>query len=111
MKKIINTLFLLGIIVVGLFCYFYYQIQSPLFLKDSTIFVIDKDTPQEVFNQLKNEKAISSELLPTYLAKLKRVTKIKQGHYYFKKETSCSTFINTLRSGRQTPINFQKKIF
>ncbi len=84
--------------------FFYYKIQSPLFLKDSPVFVKNNATPQAIFSQLKSENAISSELLPTYLAKLKKVTKLKKGYYFFRKGTSCNAFVNTLRSGRQQPI-------
>lgn len=104
MRKILIFLFIIGIILVGIAGFFYYKINSSLFQKDYGFTIVDGQTPTLIFHNLANEEIISSELIPTYLAKFKKVNTLKKGYYFFKKETTVNAFINRLRAGKQTPV-------
>lgn len=104
MKKAIRLLFFIGIVAFGIAGYFYHKINSPLFEKNFGLRLNTTDSPEFIFHKLKTKGIITNELLPLYLAKLKNVSKTKEGYYFFKKGTTTNAFINTLRSGRQSPL-------
>lgn len=104
MKKILTFLLLISLLLIGFAAYFYYQINNSLFQKDMGLFIKKNDKPELVFHQLANSQVTSSEMLPTYLAKLKKLKTLKEGYYFFPQGTSTNVFINMLRIGRQTPI-------
>lgn len=104
MKKAIRFLFFIGIVTFGSAGYFYHKINSPLFEKNLGLRLQKSDNLELIFHNLKTEEVISNELLPVYLAKLKKIKNTKEGYYFFKKGTTTNAFINTLRSGRQSPL-------
>lgn len=106
MKKTTKRLLVVILLLVLIFAGgTFYLLQRSTIQEDSE-FTFNECKPQQAFEIISYSNPFSTleSLAQPYIFKVKRFHKVKAGHYTFKEGTSLNAVINTLRSGKQSPI-------
>lgn len=104
MKKTLTIFLAILLFTITLGGFFYYKINTAFFQEEYGLTISEDMNFKRTITLLEDQKVISNSLFSVWLAKLKRVSKLKSGYYAFKKGTSANEFVNRLRAGRQSPI-------
>lgn len=104
MKKLL--ILLVCIIVLSILSYriFFY---GSYIKKDKVVYIYNKTSNIDSLITSFKEDSIIPEFNIDLFIKIKKIKTIKTGKYLLKKDMSLNNFLNTIRIGKQTPINLK----
>jgi UPF0755 protein len=104
MKKLL--ILFICIVVLSIFSYriFFY---GSYIQKDKVIYIYNKTSNIDSLITSFKEDSIIPKFNIDLFIKIKKIKTIKTGKYLLKKDMSLNNFLNTIRIGKQTPINLK----
>ena len=101
--KIITTILIILILLIGLPLSIYASLLRPVNKKDSTLITFDipyKTTSNEILSSLEAQGLIKSSLVAKIYMKMHQVTNIQAGTYLLSKDMDLKTILNKFTTGK-----------